>query len=196
MEYIPGTTLSGWLEGRGGSLSIDESLGVLRQICTGVQAIHDAGAVHYDIKPSNILIGPSFRVAVADLGLVRMVGGPMAGASGSLAGTLSYLSPEVALMEPVKQELASRADVYSLGILAFELLTGSLPFDAASTVEMLRLHVEAEPPSASEVRPELPTAFDPVLRRALVKDPARRMSSAKVFCDALSGVRDLLRTRQ
>jgi serine/threonine-protein kinase len=194
MEYIPGMTLSDWLEDRG-ALSIDESLGVLKQICQGVQAIHDAGAVHYDIKPSNVLIGPGFRVAVADLGLVRMVGGPMAGATGSLAGTLSYLSPEVALMEPVEKDLAPRADVYSLGILAFELLTGRLPFDAPSSVEMLRLHVEAEPPAASEIRPELPDAFEPVLRRALAKDPARRMSSAKIFCNSLAGIRDLLRSR-
>lgn len=190
MEYMARGNLGTWLDRRGDTLpAIDEAVGFLDQVCRGLQAIHDAGIVHHDLKPSNILIDNGFRVAVSDLGLVRLADPNTTGHTGSMTGTPAYIAPETALGEPVGADLKSRTDIYALGVMAFELLTGSLPFDAAAAEELIRCHVEEEPPAASEFRPDLPTIFDPILAHALAKDPAKRTPSADTFR------RDLLQAR-
>ena len=128
MEYVPGTTLANWLDD--GILddclpAIDESLGYLDQICRGVSAIHASGSVHGDLKPANILLGPTSRVAVADMGLSRVLD-----ADGSsdhpLAGTPAYIAPEFAQTN-LPPDMVSRGDVYALGVIAYEMLTGEPP---------------------------------------------------------------------
>jgi serine/threonine-protein kinase len=189
MEYIDGGTLRDWLTAREEDLAVDEALGFLRQICEGVQAIHDAGVVHRDLKPSNVLIGPGFRVAVADLGLARSLDPDGNGTSGSVAGTLAYLPPEIALAEIIPRELMPRSDVYSVAVMAYELLTGQLPYTGTSAPETIRQRIECKPPLPTDIRPTLPPGFDGALLAALVPDPGERTPTAKAFFRALSEAR-------
>lgn len=190
MEFVPGTDLQSWLGQRPGLVSLDEALGVLDQLCRGVHAMHQAGAVHRDLKPSNVLIGPGFRVAVADLGLARRVTDVQI--EDRIAGTPAYIAPEVASQRALPTRYAHSADVYALGIMAYELFTGQLPFEATNPVEMLDKHVHEQPPAPSVLRPELPGAFDRAILDALAKDPRQRTESADAFRKELFRARERL----
>ncbi|MET0391053.1 MAG: protein kinase [Polyangiales bacterium] len=196
MEYVPGTNVANWLDD--GILedrlpSIDEALGYLDQMCRGVSAIHTAGALHGDLKPSNLLIGPASRVAVADMGLSRLF--DLKGRLGDhpMAGTPAYMAPEFARTD-LTRELAQRGDVYALGVIAFEMLTGHQPFAIESTSDMLAAHKGSRPPLPSQVRPELTSVFDTPLLQALDFDPDRRTASPDAFRRALLEARESIKT--
>jgi eukaryotic-like serine/threonine-protein kinase len=189
MELVPGRSLDAWLaQCKGHPLAIDEAIGVLDQVCRGVSAMHRAGAVHHDLKPGNILIGPAFRVAVADLGLAWVVDAESDDAR-PVAGTPAYMAPEIAAAQHVSVDLAQRADIYSLGVIAFELLTGRLPFDTDDVLAVLWDHIATPPPVPSDLNPSLSPAFDQAILAALTKDPAQRTSSALELRDALLAAR-------
>jgi serine/threonine protein kinase len=191
MEYVPGTHVEAWIAKRKGALlAIDEAIGILDQVCRGVAAIHRAGTVHRDLKWTNVLIGPAFRIAVADLGLARLLDRPRREARDTVSGTPAYMAPEVVIGGPVPAGMHNRADVYSLSVMAFELLTGRLPFETDDATDMMTQHVELEPPVPSELRADLPRAFDAVLLRAMHKDPARRTPSADAFRRELLAARE------
>jgi serine/threonine-protein kinase len=177
MEYVPGTDLGTWIDecaARGVSPSIDETLGILDQVCRGLAAIHARGVVHADVKPGNVLIGPAFRVAVTDFGLFRALGEK--DASELVVGTPAYIAPEVVYSRaPV---FDPRADVYAVGVIAYEMLTGRMPLpidDVPTLFDVHLKHVSVTPPS--EVRPELPIALDAVVLRALDRDVGRRYAT-------------------
>jgi serine/threonine protein kinase len=187
MEYLPSETLDAWCaRHRGPPIPPEDVLRILDPVCQGVAAIHASDTTHRDLKPSNILIGAGFRVMVADLGLAQPIA-PWSGIGGrdTVSGTPEYIAPEVATQRDVAPHLRARADVYALGVIAFELLTGRLPFIADDAVELLRLHALRQPPSPRSIRPELPEALDDVLLRALAKDPVERTASATAFRKAL-----------
>lgn len=176
MEYVPGVNLAKWRQQQG-MVSPAEAVEVLDALCRGVQAIHDVGAIHGDLKPANVLIGPEQRVAVTDFGLAR----PLAKeepVGRAVAGTPAYLAPEIARCERVAPELATRIDIYALGVMAFELLTGRLPFNGPNFIALLDQHAFEPPPRPSEVRPTL-AAFDAPLLRALAKAPGDRQATAE-----------------
>jgi len=184
MEYVPGVDLEHWLEQRGGPpLSVGEALGIMDQACRGVTAMHEAGTAHRDLKTSNLLVGPGFRVAVADLGLARLV--EQGQARGEVSGTPTYMAPEVAAGMEVPADLLPRADVYGLAVIAFELLTGRLPFESPNSLTVMQMQIAQAPPKPSEVRPDLPRAFDGPLLAALAKDPAERTGSAEALRKSL-----------
>ncbi len=191
MEYIPGSNIANWLDDlilEDKLPSIDEALGYLDQICRGLRAIHASGAVHGDLKPSNILLGPASRVAIADLGLSRLFDHTGTVGDHPMAGTPAYLAPEFSRVD-LPPRLLQRSDIYSLGVIAYEMLTGQPPYDIVSTHDMLR--AQGSPPSLpSKLRPELTAAFDSPLLSALCVDPAQRTPSA----DDLRG--QLLRARE
>lgn len=195
MEYVPGTNVADWLERWDDEAlpppSFDEVLGILDQVCRGLEAIHDAGIVHADVKPGNVLIGPAFRVAVTDLGLVRDLG--QRDDNELIVGTPSYIAPEVVYSDaPVFDR---RADVYSLGVMAFEMFTGVLPYPIENVRELFDTHLAGTPPPlASEVRGDLPAALDEVLWRALSRDIGTRYSSATEFRQALFAAREAVTT--
>lgn len=194
MELVPGRSLDAWLaQCQGHPLAIDEAVGILDQVCRGVAAMHRAGAVHHDLKPSNILIGPAFRVAVADLGLAWMVD-KESEAARPVAGTPAYMAPEIASGHAVSAALAARADVYALGVIAFELLTGRLPFDGEDVITVLWDHIATPPPRPSDINPGLTSAFDEVILGALSKDPATRVGDALALRDGLLAARARLHT--
>ena len=191
MEYVPGSNIANWLDDlilEDRLPSIDEALGYLDQVCRGLSAIHASGAVHGDLKPSNILLGPASRVAIADLGLSRLFDNTGRIGDHPMAGTPAYLAPEFSRVD-LPAHLLQRSDIYSLGVIAYEMLTGSPPYDIVTTQDMLNAH-GAPPPLPSNLRPELTAAFDGPLLSALSVDPARRTASA----DELR--RQLLRARE
>ncbi len=180
MEYIEGTNLEDLLASAGGGLSLEEVLRVFRPLCQGITAIHQAGVIHRDIKPSNILIGSGFRIVITDLGIAQLYGDPK---ENVMAGTPAYLAPEVIQLG----DLTHLVDIYALGALCFELLTGRPPFLAEHTPEVLRQQVEKPPPAPSLYRAGLPPEVDRVVQNALAKDPKKRPQSAQEFLAALTG---------
>ena len=188
MELVRGESLADWLDRQADQLlPIDVALGLLTQICAGVAAIHSAGAVHRDLKPGNVLVGADMRVAVTDLGLVQL-DGQRSFARGTMAGTPEYLAPELILHGFGHDGDDRPADVYALGIIAYELLAGHLPFEGLTPEEILERQLvdEAAPPSLS--RPELPPIFDEVVLAALAKSPTGR-PDATSFAGNLAAAR-------
>jgi len=191
MEYVPGNNLAGWLERWDDESlpppSVDEVLGILDQITRGLKEIHRAGIVHADVKPGNVLIGPAFRVAVTDFGLVRRLG--ETDESELIVGTPSYIAPEVVYNE--QPTFDPRADVYSLGVVAYEMFTGTLPFPIETVGELFDVHMKRLPPvPPSDVRGDLPEAFDEVLLRALSRELDERYPTAEAFRKALFAARE------
>ncbi|AKT44172.1 protein kinase domain-containing protein [Chondromyces crocatus] len=179
MEYVDGATVDAYVRSRGGApLPLDEALHLLDQMCLGVTAIHEAGIVHRDIKPSNILVGPGRRVVVADLGLAKKLS-PDDAHRPTFSGTPAYIAPEVALRRSVDRALFPRVDVYALGLIAYWLLVGRLPFEGRNMIELFKQHAYRAPPPPSELNPRLPPSFDAPVLAALAKDPEERTATAE-----------------
>jgi serine/threonine-protein kinase len=190
MENVPGSTVALWLRAAARSDAmppVDEALGLLDQVCKGLKAVHDSGTVHGDLKPNNVLIGPASRVAIADLGMSRALG-PREDGEINIGGTPAYMAPEL-LGNEIPPELLHRADVYALGVMAYEMLTGEAPYEVNCLEDLTRVReMEIKPPS--EIRGELPAGFDAVLLDAVRPDPARRTPSADDFRRALLEARE------
>jgi eukaryotic-like serine/threonine-protein kinase len=189
MEYVDGPTVEHWLEHHDQLPDLDEGLRILDQTCLGVEAIHAASTVHRDLKPSNLLIDASLRVAVSDLGVARILEGVDGGDPCCIVGSAAYMAPEAALGDGSKPELATRRDIYALGCIAYELLTGRPPFVAPTDMGLMAKHLLEPPPRASSLRPDLPAGYDDVLLRALEKDPYKRWRTVGALRRALVGVR-------
>lgn len=180
MEFVEGLTLEHLLARRG-PLSIEETASFAEQVCAGLEAAYRAGIVHRDIKPSNLMITPGGTVKIMDFGIakVQALGGLTQ--SGMFMGTPRYLSPETARGEKVDV----RSDLYSAGLLMYEMLTGSPPFNGENPWAILRQHVEADPSPVNEVRPGVPRWLEAIMMRALAKDPARRFQTPADMLAAL-----------
>lgn len=177
MEYIPGTNLKAILKQRG-ALSVEESLNLMIQACAGVGYAHRAGLVHCDIKPHNMLVTPDFRLKVTDFGIARALASIHADEQYDVVwGSPSYLSPEQAAgLAP-----SPASDVYSLGIVLYEALTGKLPFVSDDPVELIQLNRNAIPASPSKVNPQISRALDQIILKVLSKEPAARYRTADQF---------------
>ena len=185
MELVEGQTVDSWLKRSEGRAELDEILTILNDVCRGVSAIHAAGTVHCDLKPSNVLLDDQLRVRVADLGLAApYVDG---GVTKVIAGTPEYMAPELAFESD--QPASKSSDIYALGCMAYEMLTGSLPFDGRSALAIMVRHATEEPELPSRRRPGLPTTFDDVVSKALSKRPADRFASVDLFRRALKEAR-------
>lgn len=178
MRYVDGDDLKGILRAEG-ALSPARVVAIASQIAEALDAAHARGLIHRDVKPSNVLLDTQDgreHVYLADFGLSQHVSDRIP-ADGALMGTLDYVAPEQIRGEA----LDGRADVYALGCLLFEALTGTLPFTGVSDVALVFAHLEQAPPEARERRPDLPAAVDRVLARAMAKDQTVRYDS----CGAL-----------
>ena len=185
MELVEGQAVDSWLARSDGKADLDEALAILNDVCLGVSAIHAAGTVHCDLKPSNVLLDSQLRVRVADLGLATpYVDGNV---TKVIAGTPEYMAPELAF--ETGKPASKSSDIYALGCMAYEMLTGSLPFDGRSALAIMVRHATEEPMRPSLRRPGLPPAFDDVLLKALQKQPADRFASADLFRRALKEAR-------
>lgn len=189
MEYVPGPTLEEWIAGRDAPIEVDLALRILDELCCGVAAIHAANTVHHDIKPSNVLLDGNLRPRITDLGLAALYGQDSEPFARGMVGTPEYMAPEVAFSRAVPAVLRTRADVYSLGCVAYQLLTGQPPFDATTALGLMMRHAMQSPTPPSDLRPGLPAPLDEAVLRALTKDPEQRTPSAQVLRDDLARAR-------
>ena len=139
MEYVPGTTLRDILDRRG-AVALSPGLQIAKQLCRGLAAVHEAGIVHRDIKPPNIMVLPNGVVKLMDFGIARAAGGEDPG-DGSTVGTPYYMSPEQARGEAVDE----RSDIYSVGVVLYEMFSGTRPIEGREPAEVMRHHVSYEP---------------------------------------------------
>ena len=174
MRYIQGTDLA-TLAPSVDPLAPAHAAEIVARVAGALDCLHDAGYVHRDVKPRNVLVARDGHVYLSDFGLARRVAGA-AGATraGDWVGTVDYVAPE----QIRGQRVGARADVYGLGCLLFFALTGRPPFAGETLEAKLWAHLHEPPPAASRLRPELPPALDRVVVRALAKDPAERFRSA------------------
>ncbi|MEN9798826.1 MAG: hypothetical protein RL653_2522 [Pseudomonadota bacterium] len=172
MEKLAGRDLASLLEARG-ALPPAEAMDILRQLGTALAFAHARGFVHRDVKPANVWVGDDGTVKLMDFGLARPIP-PDAGSAGSrtVEGTPQYLAPETA----VGRAADGRADIYALGVVAFELVTGQLPFQQDNVGELLRAHVRQPPPDLGDLLPDAPPGLLAFVRGALQKKPAERLS--------------------
>lgn len=174
MEYVDGGALADRLEHPEERMPVQEVISILSQMCSGVQAIHDAGIVHRDLKPENILLTKEGAVKIADFGIARTGHGPRLTEHGGVVGTIDYVSPEYMLNSQVDW----RSDIYAIGILGYEMVTGESPFRGESVYATMtkRLKSDAKPPSV--LRPECPARLDQIILKAMHRDPEGRYQSA------------------
>jgi tetratricopeptide (TPR) repeat protein/TolB-like protein/predicted Ser/Thr protein kinase len=185
MSYIDGESLKALLE-REGPLSPERGVPIVRGVAEALQAAHEAGVVHRDLKPHNVLIDKEGQPYVGDFGISRsMTGDATMTETGAILGTVDYMSPEQARGDVPDQ----RSDIYSLGVMMFEMFTGTLPFRAANPLSVMVKRVHEDVPSPSQVRPGLPPWLNAVMLRALARDPKVRYQSVAEL------IRDLDRQR-
>jgi beta-lactam-binding protein with PASTA domain/predicted Ser/Thr protein kinase len=173
MEFLDGRSLKELIVGRG-QAPIKIAIDYARQILAALGAAHRHGIVHRDIKPHNVLVGGEGRIKVTDFGIARSGASQMTEV-GSIIGTAQYLSPEQARGAPVDQT----SDLYSVGVVLYEMLTGQVPFTGDTPLEIAMKHLSEVPKPPSELRPEVPHDLDSVVLRALAKEPGERYQSAE-----------------
>lgn len=179
MPLITGGTLSRKL--LSGKLESKEAARLFRQLASALDFAHQHGILHRDIKPGNILLDPSGNALLADFGLTRMIGDDKNITRSSIVGTPAYMSPE----QGQGLDLDARSDLYSLGVVLFEMLTGDVPFEAETPVALIFKHVADPLPDVRLTHPEFPPALVAMLEKALAKLPSNRYPSAITMADAL-----------
>ena len=183
MEYVPGRTLRDLVRDNPEGLPPATGLELVEPVVSALAAAHAAGFVHRDIKPENVLLADDGSVKVADFGLVRAVGASAASTatSGLLVGSVSYLAPELV----VDGRADARCDVYAVGIVVWELLTGRKPHEAESPFEIAYKHVHSDVPAPSSIRDGIPPELDDLVLAATARDPARRPADAGILLGRL-----------
>ncbi len=176
MEFVRGYTLSELLdEAANRQMPTRAAVGITRQICRGLQAAHEQGIIHRDIKPQNVLVDAKGEAKLMDFGIARMAE-TMEGVTqaGLIVGTPHYMSPE----QVQGKQLDSRSDVYSLGVMIYEMLVGKRPFESSSLTGVLTAHIMEAPKPPIELRPDISAAINGIVMRCLAKDPAVRYANA------------------
>ncbi len=181
MEYIQGDDLKHHLD-RGVRYSLEQSLKIIRDLLSALDYAHKQGIVHRDVKPANLLIEPGGRVKLTDFGVARIQdSGEATRTQGSMVGTLKYMAPE----QVQGQKIDSRADLFSVGVVLYQLLTDKRPFDGDNDFSIIHQIIGHTPPPPSSVNPRLPPAIDAVVARALAKERDERFATARDFAVAL-----------
>ena len=182
MEYVEGESLYQILR-RQGKLSVDETIEVMKQMLSGLQAAHREGVIHRDLKPGNIMRDAQGRVVVMDFGLARSLGGDGMTRSGAMLGTMEYMSPEQAQA----MEVDARSDLFTVGLICYELLTGKMPYQADSAVASLLKRMQERAVPASDLDHSIPQPITDFIAKCLERDPALRYQSATEVLQDLDG---------
>ena len=180
MEYIEGRDLARLLREEG-PLDPERVARIGAGIARALDHAHSAGVIHRDVKPANAIVSAGDRVKVTDFGIARAVGESTLTATGSVMGTAQYISPEQAAGDPV----GPHSDIYALGIVLYEMLTGAVPFSGDKAIAVAMRHVSDDVPAPSATNPEVPPVMDAIVARATHKDPAARYPGAAAMADEL-----------
>jgi eukaryotic-like serine/threonine-protein kinase len=185
MEYVRGVTLRFLLD-QSGRLPYSAGLRLAKQLCAGLGAAHAVGVMHRDIKPENLILEPTGNAKLMDFGIARPVRRVEAGQTeaGFIVGTPLYLSPEQLQGNPID----TRADIYSAGVVLYEMFTGALPFTAPTAVEVMLKHLREPPPRPSTHWPEIPPRLEAIVLRCLAKEPDARYRSVDELARDLEGL--------
>jgi eukaryotic-like serine/threonine-protein kinase len=187
MEHVPGHSCAELLRDHG-RMDVDQAVDVVTQACRGLDYAHRNGVVHRDVKPGNLLVSDSDVVKLADFGIARATDQSSITQVGSVLGTAAYLAPEQARGE----EAGPRSDLYSLGVVTYQLLTGRLPYEANSLSELALKQQREPPPPVDEVNPHVPPELADAVALALSLDKEERPASAALLSDAIaSGARGI-----
>jgi len=182
MKFIPGGSLADLL--RGGALELERALGILAEVVGALDYAHSLGIVHRDVKPANVLLGESGNAYLSDFGIARAAAGtPTEASTLEVVGTPGYMAPEQARSLQVDY----RADIYSLGCMAYEMLTGAAPFIGPTPVDVMMRHLTEVPVPPGKLASHLPTHVEGAILKAMAKEPDRRWPTAAFFLQALLG---------
>ena len=188
MEYVEGQTLKDLIQQLASVdsiLPLTNTVTILSEVSDALAYAHKKGIIHRDIKPANIMINEDGKAVLMDFGIVKLVDQSVAMTmTGTLMGTPAYMAPEQALGQPGDV----RADIYSMGIMLFQMVTGELPFDAPTPMGIIMKHVSDPPPFAGSLNPTLPVSLHELLMKALAKDPTERYQSVEDLLNALKRV--------
>jgi serine/threonine-protein kinase len=177
MEYFAGRTLAELMTQRG-LVPLSDALDMLAQICTGLDAAHQAGVIHRDLKPSNVLVGERSAIKIIDFGLATTLAGDGLTVTGTILGTPNYMAPEQVRGKAVD----ARTDIYALGALAYHLVCGRPPFIGDNAIAVGFAHCSEAPLPPQQLRPECPAPLQAAILQALAKAPSDRPASAGAFC--------------
>lgn len=177
-DFVDGLDIESLIEWRGPMAPAD-AVTLITQIASALDEAHAAGLIHRDVKPQNIIVDPEDTAYLIDFGTAFEDGRTAITQSGMFAGTPAYMAPE-----RFSGDSTPRSDIYSLGCVLYECLTGQRPFRTRSPAQLMRAHLEAAVPLAADLSPAVPAALDRVIARAMAKDPAQRYSSAGEFAEA------------
>jgi len=184
MEFVEGEDLSRLLKKRG-KFPVQEALRIAKEVAKALEAAHKKGIVHRDIKPSNIMLKEDGSVKVTDFGLAKAVGSrTMVTQAHTILGTPHYMSPE----QGKGGKVDIRSDIYSLGVVLFELLSGRVPFHSDTPTSLIYMHVHEQPPSLREKNPEVPPAVDALVMKMLAKEPGERFQTPAELIKAIEAV--------
>jgi serine/threonine-protein kinase len=186
MEYVEGESLDRVM-GRRGSISWEEVVALGQQLCSALKHAHDNGIIHRDLKPSNIMVLPDGTLKLTDFGIAKDTDAVALTSANCTVGTASYMSPEQCRGE---RELTGKSDLYSLGIMFYELLTGKKPFEAESAMDMFMQHVKGTFKRPAHVVLEIPVWLDNLVCQLLEKKPEQRPHDAAMVADALSRIKE------
>lgn len=178
MRYMPGGSLVDRIQER--TLSLNEIAYILQRVAAALDYAHDKGIVHRDVKPGNILFDEYDNAYISDFGIAKFSNATLRLTNTGIIGTPTHMSPEQARGEDVD----GRSDIYSLGVILFEMLSGKTPFEATTPLGMAFKHATEPPPRIRNVNPGLPASLDAVMEKVLAKEPSQRYASAKEFAEA------------
>lgn len=184
MEFIDGHTLKARLFELAADRDVmprEEALDIAAAVASALAYAHRRDMVHRDIKPANVMINRDSQVILTDFGIAKILSGPQFTASGAMLGTPAYMSPEQGLGEPGD----ARSDIYALGVMLFQMVTGQLPFDADTPLAIVLKHVNDPLPIPSQINPSLPADIERVILKAMAKDPDHRFQTAEEFIEHL-----------